>query len=390
MLASRHGSIRPDSISCSEAIRLLHSQVAKAVTEADPAPWYDVSSEAFKMSGDDDEAAYVRRMKLQERTKRLMQRALLTGALQAHFSDGLEAQDIPGWAWVGVEKYDFVWFHGTLPLDAFLPDNWQRWSNGDVFFSRPALEQWLDCQDFASAFGLPDLPAPHDAHLRPEPIKRRLPPDRPFVTLSEALSWIAFGISFDRDRLDQALNGRRFGSVDAYSLMEQAMEHLAINASGGRIALRGKYIEHPSIDIRTVLTESIAPIRLDDFAKFDILRDSLCHGKGLVWVSRGGFNERMPPAGRRDAYQYVTVDRADLLENFPNPLLSEGALQVPLPARPSHDEVVAWCRRWIADGKGNGMDPAWLVFRADPAHSGLTREDVFRPAWREAKGLKKQ
>jgi hypothetical protein len=55
------------------------------------------------------------------------------------------------------------------------------------------------------------------------------------------------------------------------------------------------------------------------------------------------------------------------------------------PERKSHDEIVEWCRAWIAAGKGSGMDKAWPYFKADPVHAGLSRDDVFRPAWQEAK-----
>ncbi len=55
----------------------------------------------------------------------------------------------------------------------------------------------------------------------------------------------------------------------------------------------------------------------------------------------------------------------------------------PVPA--SNDQVIQWCRDWIANGNGSGMDNAWNSFKTIPAHSGLSRDDSFRPAWRTAK-----
>jgi hypothetical protein len=55
------------------------------------------------------------------------------------------------------------------------------------------------------------------------------------------------------------------------------------------------------------------------------------------------------------------------------------------PSPASNDQVIQWCRDWIANGKGNGMDNAWKSFKAIPAHCGLSRDDSFRPAWRIAK-----
>lgn len=51
----------------------------------------------------------------------------------------------------------------------------------------------------------------------------------------------------------------------------------------------------------------------------------------------------------------------------------------------TYDEAVQWCVDWITNGKGNGMDKAWDEFKTDPKHKGLTRDDFFRPAWKEAK-----
>lgn len=79
----------------------------------------------------------------------------------------------------------------------------------------------------------------------------------------------------------------------------------------------------------------------------------------------------------------------DLESNDPSIMLSAEAVKTEFPGSPqirkSHDEVVEWCRAWIAAGNGTGMDKAWPAFNADPAHRGLSRDDVFRPAWKEAK-----
>jgi hypothetical protein len=61
------------------------------------------------------------------------------------------------------------------------------------------------------------------------------------------------------------------------------------------------------------------------------------------------------------------------------------ALKTPEQPRPTHDEIVNWCKCWIESGKGNGMDKAWRHFHAAPEHHGLSRDDVFRPAWNAAK-----
>lgn len=72
----------------------------------------------------------------------------------------------------------------------------------------------------------------------------------------------------------------------------------------------------------------------------------------------------------------VEVERDDIVRCWPRP-----TKQSCIP----YSEVVAWCRRWIESGKGNGMDKAWKDFQAEPGHVGLSRDDVFRPAWKDAK-----
>lgn len=70
----------------------------------------------------------------------------------------------------------------------------------------------------------------------------------------------------------------------------------------------------------------------------------------------------------------IALCRSDLLSEFPKEKLR------PLP----HQAIVNWCRSYLDTGKGNG-NKAWEVFRKVPEHSGLSRDDVFRPAWNEAK-----
>lgn len=529
-MVTHGGSVRPNSISCRDAIRELHQRVKAAVLDADPAPWLDVSPALIEMFSEGDEVAFVRRKKMEGRSMLMLQRGLLAGAVRAHFSDGLESRDVPGWAWVGAERNERVWFEGRLPLDVFLPDEWQRWSCHSVYLDRAAFMAWMDSQPLHDPCGLPVLPSPYDAQSKPESVRKRLPPDTPFVTLSEAVTWIAFGFALDRDSLDRAISGHAFDATDPQAALSAAMAKLAVRASGGQIATRGKYVESHSTDENKVLTAPIDPVRFEDFSQFDILYDGLRYGTGLTWEKRNNTLDRVLQ-DRRDAFRSVKVNRADLLKLFPDQDDTARAFFVPLPAalpdigpvmaldealswlshgkpshdieiwqntagdlifrhpsgaiiepradgslppfietyrqssrtihaalrdgslptyvapasstpllvprfywngvnpeslhhvyrgmtpddhgagcpvllsrqsfdawraaippikapekpRPSHGDVVDWCKHWIESGNGNGMDKAWQDFQATPEHHGLSRDDVFRPAWREAK-----
>lgn len=333
-MVTHAGSVRPNSISCRDAIRELHQRVKAAVPDADPAPWLDVSSDRIEMFSEGDEVAFVRRKKMEERSVLVLQRGLLSGSVRAHFSDGLESCDVPGWAWAGAERNEHVWFEGHLPLDVFLPDDWQRWSCQPVYLDRDAFTEWMESQPLHDPADLPALPLPYDAQSKPKPVEKRLPPETPFVTLSEALTWIAFRFALDRDSLDQAISGNAFDATDPQAALSDAMAKLAVRASGGQVALRGKYVESHLTDEGKVLTAPIDPVRLEDFAQFDIIYDGLRYGTGLTRNEQGSAIERALQV-RRDAFQAVKVNRSDLLEYFPVPVepvpvaISVGELSLP-------------------------------------------------------------
>ena len=360
-MVTHGGSARPNSLSCRDAIRELHQRVKAAVPDADPAPWLDVSPVLIEMFSEGDEVAFVRRKKMEDRSMLVLQRGLLLGAVRAHFSDGLECRDVPGWAWEGAERNEHVWFEGRLPLDVFLPDEWQRWSCHSVYLDRDAFTKWMDSQPLHDPADLPALPLPYDAQSKPDRVKKRLPPDAPFVTLSEALTWIAFGFALDRDGLDRAISGHAFDITDPQAALSAAMAKLAVRASGGQIAARGKYVESHLTDENKVLTEPIDPVRFEDFAQFDILYDGLRYGTGLTWTKGGSALERTMQ-DRRDAFRAVKVSRADLLDLFPNEEDMARVFLVPLPAAlPEIGTVMPLeeALSWLAHGKPSHDIEIW-------------------------------
>lgn len=94
----------------------------------------------------------------------------------------------------------------------------------------------------------------------------------------------------------------------------------------------------------------------------------------LRFRRRNGFEEV------EAVFSGIRLSLDDLRERLEEAGLSNGDMPL-LP----HSRVVEWCRHWIESGKGNGMDKAWEAFRTDPQHAGLSRDDAFRPAWKEAK-----
>ena len=388
----KHGVEVNQRMSICDAIRELHQRVKAAVPDADPAPWLDVSPVLIEMFSEGDEVAFVRRKKMEERSMLVLQRGLLVGAVRAHFSDGLDSRDVPGWAWAGTERNEHVWFEGRLPLDVFLPDEWQRWSCHSVYLDRDAFAEWLGNQPLPDPADLPALPLPYDAQSKPEPVKKRLPPDAPFVTLSEALTWIAFGFALDRDSLDRAISGHAFDTTDPHAALSAAMAKLATRASGGQIAARGKYLESHSTDESKVLTAPIDPIRFEDFSQFDILHDGLRYGTGLTWGKEGIALQRVFQ-DRRDSFRSVKISRDDLLKLFPDQDDPAREILVPLPAALPEigpvmqlDEALSW----LAHGKPSHDMEMWqnatgdLIFR-DPSGAIIAlRSDTSPPPFIEA------
>lgn len=322
------GDIGSTSVPLGDAIRELHQHVKAAVEDIDPAPWHEVSRETYEMFGEGDEADYVRDRKMQARTKLIVTRALRSGDLRAHFSDGNETCDIPAWAWDGLGRVEQAWFEGRLPLSIFLPDDWQRWSGHRVFIQHDAFEAWLGKQQWVELAQLPILPAPHDIALKPEKVAKRLPQDTPFVTLSEALTFIAFRLSLDSNGLYRAIASGGFED-DYETKLKAAVAEVTALASGGLIAVRGKYIANHWVNEKSVLTELIEPVRFEDFACFDMLHDGLRFGSGLVWSGSGSGLSRLS-SDRPDSYRSVKINRADLMRHF----LAESTDEIPTRQKP--------------------------------------------------------
>jgi hypothetical protein len=324
-------SVRPDSISIRDAALQVYRLLKDITSETDPAPWFDVPAVLIEIFAEGDESGFVRRKKLEERTKLLVHRAVLLGELPTHFSDGTEAKDLPAWAWVGAKKDDDAWFSGRLEISPLLPDEWYSWSGKPVFVDCGAFDHWLANQDLTSIEGLPALPKPIDEIEAPDPIEYRVPPDRPFVSLSEAISWIGFRISFDCNRLTRAIDLHAFGDPsDTEAKLEKSVSEFATLGCGGKISARGRYRSEHFHDNAAVLTEAIEPIRFHDFAMFDCLTDTLRYGEGLTWRKQHDVGQLIV-SKRRDSIEAVAVSRPDLLRHFPERPSAAKAFLTPLP-----------------------------------------------------------
>lgn len=281
--------------------------------DGDPAPWFDVTRERAETFGRSDPQAYIRNRKLDQRAMRVLLRSLRAGHLTGLFSTGRETRVIPGWAWVGVGCHDRVWDRDFLPLPLFLPDEWEPWFGATVLFDEAAFEQWLGCQDLSATDGLDPLPVAYDEAERPADLVGRFPPNLPFVSLSEAVSWIALGFSARQERLFSALAP---GGEQAQVLRDQladAADNLAEQAKGGGVEIIGRKVK--SGQNARVETKRIKPVKFANYGRFDVLENALRWG--------GGISDGSDPAIFDNTfegsayYAAVQVKRTDLLKAFP-------------------------------------------------------------------------
>ena len=104
-----------------------------------------------------------------------------------------------------------------------------------------------------------------------------------FISLSEALSWIAFGQQDKKEELIKYLAKKNY-SEDCKDKLNNALESLLSKARGKLITLEGKEITSKTTTTDNALTIKISSTAFKDFAAFDINTDGLSYGKGLLWL----------------------------------------------------------------------------------------------------------
>jgi hypothetical protein len=320
-----------EAISLPEAVRECFLALKAISWSSDPAPWREVSRGEVEAFAEGDPEGFTLRKKLESRAMLLVQRALLHGDLKAYLGDQNSRQEVPGWAWEGLEGAEDVWFHGLMQFDPQLPVEWHERSGEPVFLVRSVIMDWIDRAALLEGDDFPAMPVPYDLSNKPSLEGKRLPPPASFVSLSEALSWIAFRFSMNSDLLGRKVLAPSTLSDDPEGDLAQAMASLVARASGGQIELRGKYFERHSVKESEVLTAVIEPVRLHDFSQFDILHDGLRFGRGLTWQKANDSLARIMQ-DRRDCYRAVRVNRADLLRHWPAEDDLTRALFSPIPA----------------------------------------------------------
>lgn len=142
-------------------------------------------------------------------------------------------------------------------------------------------------------------------------------PRKTHVTLSEALSWIAFG-----DHTNSEANWTNYD--DAREKLLSALGSLLDKAQGGSVVLKGKLIEKKRDSSLPSNTQLIEQERFHDFQRFDQTCNGLWRGEApcLLWSPESVEGEQeyelITPAGLNDShYRDIQVDTAALEKAFP-------------------------------------------------------------------------
>lgn len=269
-----------ESIECLLAVRQRVDELSKGI---DPAPWHVAGPGA---QPGDNQTPNLRKVAIYKRADLTFFRAMLLGSLKAWFLNGNERWLIPGWAWAdqGGDWRSLV--IGNDFLHPLAPPDVRRWARCDVVIQRADFERWLASDEMEDQSGFPDLPVAYDEFERPAYITYQEPPERPNVSLSHAVSWIAFSISLDALTLMSALDSGLLGldRIDAHRRLENAIEILT-TAGTGEVTFFGKFYSSRDQHM-PALTARIEPARLEDFRQFDETTDGLRYGTGLLYDRR--------------------------------------------------------------------------------------------------------
>lgn len=252
----------------------------------------------------DQRADWLRQQANLEEADRLISNAMRSGDLPIWVAPVGEPERLvaPG-AMVEVD-------HATVVSGVYRPPN----DRNGWLFGRPLFIKRDNWERFVAK-----VQADKSLTVAPPPDQPLLPPELQFVTLSEALSWIAFGVSMDNDKLHEVLSLDRYGDLDPQAAIKAAVAQLTDLGSGEKVTMRGKFRSGHHEKEKILLTGAIEPIKLQDYRLFGFLDDELMHGDGLLF-SRDENDmvfDQVIRDGRKESYLKVTVNRTDLLREFP-------------------------------------------------------------------------
>lgn len=314
--------------------RRVSRRLKAEYADSDPAPWHKVvSADYWGPHFGDPPEDYSAKQKLSVCIVATMQRAVLSEQLIPSWFDGANFREIPTLAFYNTGAFHNALLHGTFEIDPLWADEWQPWNGQGWAIPKDQFETWLASPEAINLDGLPpDLSMPASPeHLE---IASREPTESVRVPLAEAVSWVAFGIALNADRLMQAITWNRLCGGDLQEAQRRLVHAAAEVLKAGsynRISFYGRHID--AYADKGKKTEKIDALTLDDYRQFLITgHDHLYYGEGLKRWYEAPNSSRLRDSDRRDLYSNVTVDRGELLKAFPTQDQETKAFPVPIPA----------------------------------------------------------
>ena len=123
------------------------------------------------------------------------------------------------------------------------------------------------------------------------------------ISLTEALTWLAFGERLDQQGYINATSTMNFNNER--ELLSDALQRLFEKALTGSIEIYGKYCE--SHVIVSPVARAVTVLELVSYQAFDLTIDGLRHGNGLKWLPDGKSEWEYQPLQTLVHFQEVTV-----------------------------------------------------------------------------------
>ena len=301
--------------------RKLRALIEAHLASDEIAPWLgEFCVEEYRRVVGCTEAEARNSIKLEEHLTAVFQRAILTGALSASSFDGHAFKALPKAAFVHLSVARNALQMGVLDLDPLWPDEWWPWSSRHWAVPKGEFEAWMASQEPTRLDDLPaDMALAYDGTVTP--LTFREPSPRARVSLSEAVSWVAFGIALEPVQFEMALHWERLENGDLREVQRkvtQAVADIVAAGADSRIAFSGRHVA--SLWEKGATNDLIDPLKLEDYKAFTIGRDDLNYGEGLHRTYRAKNDSHLHSSERRDLFTEVKVSRDNLMAQFPRQL----------------------------------------------------------------------
>ncbi len=203
-------------------------------------------------------------------------------------------------------------------------------------------------------------------------------PNSEFVTLSEALTWVAFARPLDRVSLNRELAGSAFGFglETAKVRLEGALARIMDAAAACKVDMTGKRLPSHRSDAAGFKIISIPANECRNFRQFDLTVDGLRFGDGLAWLpnQNGGWVYSAPKC--EEFFTHVTVRRSSLMHTFSARVQNLPANAKSKPPPLSQAALDTWWSSLTPDQRGQSREALGELCAAHHPNHTISRSRI--------------